>query len=313
MTPGLHEFPEKLLKSTDQSNLYEMAKSYSKNIASFPYTNLLFNNFNMYDNMNLFANYMDPNIKQMMTGFNMPGFNDNFMNYNYGFNNFSNYNMNSYYDLLKQMDMFNPQINNNMTGKKRGRDDGNDIINLLEDAVGINRNPKNQNTTPPINPIINPIPTINSMGPTNQQNQIFIINQFNKNKMTDLEKTLLDMLIPKPVNQLIPSKRTDNKPSGVNIDDKNLINNIKQNLKPINKPDQINNDLMSNLINSMLKVEPSQNLFSDLNKILNSNLGGNMFNKNVPQGKKITINAIGKNVSNKKCKKVIFNIEKRMK
>jgi hypothetical protein len=229
---------------------------------------------------------MDSNIKQIMTN---PIPRDNLINY-YGLN-ISNNNPNLYFNHFNKMDLFNSQ---NILSKKRRRDDENEIINLLQDFVGKSPPFNKQNiTTQQINPTI-PLQAINSVGPKNQQNQIFVINQFSRNKKTDFEKTLID--------RFILNRRDSN--SQANISDKNA--NTTKNYTQ-SRPD---NNLIENIMNTMVKVEPSQNIFSDINDILNK-----LNVKSVNETNQIYSNDINpkcKQVS-KSCKNVVFKIEKKLK
>jgi hypothetical protein len=153
-----------------------------------------------------------------------------------------------------RLSLFNG-TSNQMTKRKRKRDEGANLQFYNEDGVNELFKKEEDNNIPLISNLTPTLPfNNNNLAMTNNipipnpnaQNQIFIINQFNKNNMTDLEKCLLNYLIPQGGNNvpgtyyqpvdgeaMIQPTKTNNKDNNINNADKLLINNIKNKLKPI--------------------------------------------------------------------------------
>lgn len=109
-----------------------------------------------------------------------------------------------------------------------------------------------------------------------QQNQIFIINQFNKSQLTELEKKLLDYLLKQSNNSTHSKENVNNvannlsKPTNSNThtnkntekdNDKMLINSIINKLKPSEKKppqQQSQGDLLNNINNLINKINSSE-------------------------------------------------------
>jgi hypothetical protein len=304
----LYDMPEKqcITDSPSKEADLNVCKS-SKNVVNSSFTgsnNILFPFPTAFDNYsNLLDTSLNKNIinttnRKLLYGMKYNDPNLNISNFHFGLQN----------DMMNtnRLSLFNNQANQ-MTKRKRKRDEVtnlewyeeeiNDLFDKDKDIPAMNNltnnNPFNNNL--PMNnlPITNP----------NAQNQIFIINQFNKSNMTDLEKCLLNFLIPKanvampcyqtannePINE--PIKPATPKDSNINNADKLLINNIKEKLKPINQPQKnfpeqstqpINNIPampMSNIanMNNMTNMNSLNNipLYNSLNTMFPNNLFNN--------------------------------------
>jgi hypothetical protein len=200
--------------------------------------------------------------------------------------NISNFYFRLQNDLNNRLSLFN--CPNQLTKKKRHRDDGIPHQYYEEEGElpkkGEDNNLNNLTTNLPFNNLsMNNIPIPNP----NAQNQIFIINQFNKNNMTDLEKCLLNYLIPQKNNfntgETNQPNKT-NKEKNINNADKLLINNIKSKLQPpkateANKANSMADleymNFYSNLMNmGMLGNNLVPNpLFTDANVLINNYTG----------------------------------------
>jgi hypothetical protein len=267
----LYDLPDKYYTNKTESPTKELEANLgksSKNVINSSLTNT--NNLINFPFATAFENYsnlLDSSISKNnilnSTGSRKLLYNMKHNNNDTNFNNINNLNQAMTNELLNpnRLSLFNTANNGNqMTRKKRKRDEmpctdwigGDEGLHEMfkKDPSVNNLNPNiAMNNLPPLNQIPTPF---NSNPNTNQ---IFIINQFNKGNMTDLEKCLLNYLIPKPninVNvsnnyqtsipneplgaKVAPTTPTGNTKDGINNADKLLINNIKEKLKPTATP-----------------------------------------------------------------------------
>jgi hypothetical protein len=315
----LYDMPEKGISESPSKEPEMLCKS-SKNVVNSSFTgtnNLIFpfpTAFDNYSNLldtSLNKNLINTSNRKLLYGMKYNDPNLNISNFHFGLQNDIMGNTN-------RLSLFNNQAtssnNNQMTKKKRKREGSNvewyeeevnDLFNKEKDNIQTNNNLTNNipfNNIPMNNlPITNP----------NAQNQIFIINQFNKSNMTDLEKCLLNFLIPKAGmnmpcyqgvgNEQIPqqqAKPTTGKDSTTNNADKLLINNIKEKLKPVNPPQKVSFTEETNpVLNTLGTMQPMQMPtmptipFSSYNS-LNTMFPNNIFNNN------LLGNNLGNNLSN---------------
>jgi hypothetical protein len=264
-------YDERNLRQTD-SPTKDLGKT-SKNVVNSSFTNsnnniilpfpTAFDNYsNLLDNSMHKNNFLNnSSSRKMFYGMKQNDPNLNISNFNFGLQN----------DLLGNNNKLSQTSNNQMTKRKRKRDEIVNNFGLLNDP-GYDLFRKDQ-TIPDMNNITNNIPFNNNMNQIpisnpNAQNQIFIINQFNKTNMTDLEKCLLNFLIPKTNMNAMPGdyyqafgeeapniesvKSPNYKETNINNADKLLINNIKEKLKPVNIKASANSPTPINNINPNL-------------------------------------------------------------
>jgi hypothetical protein len=214
--------------------------------------NILNNTSNQFLGMHNSMNSIIDNLNKQMV-YNLLNTN-NMFNPNYGLTNhnpmqYDNYNFNEYLQTFnKMMILNNQQQNANLLDRKMQREEEipdinkpNEMCNPFNYYVENNMllNPMKLNTQQQYSQF----PNINTLGHANQQNQIFIINQFDKSKITDFEKTLIDLINPNQIvpnvnitrqviqNPIINISNEEKKPTNVHMNDKLLINNIKDKLK----------------------------------------------------------------------------------
>lgn len=236
---------------------------------------------------------------------NMPFFTD-FSNNNNNNNNCSipNLNLNT-----MNIPLLNTLTNNlnNLTKKKRKREESDEGIHTKSNVSPAEDSPLSNNLTNQM-PTTQAAPTnIN----TNQQNQIFIINQFNKNNLTELENKLLDYLLKNKENKALKTPTND---YNINSDDRLLINSIKKNLnKKVNQVEELDLNLsqdLNNLSNFLIKnidnldnLVKEDNLKTNVNQNLNNDqiTANKTFNNKTKNEKTANFNMKDSNLKKKRC------------